>query len=122
MFSDPLTVKYLALGILAIWGVLAIMVMYRRYSGYILGTIVFLSIAYIALGSGFSIRIPYIHNKMEIVVYTVHDNRVHALAHPYKQPGEPMHIVFSIDPNTRPGAMMRKSFYDAVRARERPQH
>ena len=59
---------------------------------------------------------------MEVVVYTVHNNRVHALAHPYKRPGEPMHIVFSIDPNTRPGAMMRKSFYDAVRAREGRQH
>ena len=122
MFSDPLTVKYLLLAIAAIWGVLAIIAIGRRFPGFLLGTCVFLFIAYIALGSGFSIRIPYMHDKMEVIVYTVNNERVHALAHPLNHPGEPMHIVFSIDPDTHVGARMRKSFFDAVRAREGKSH
>lgn len=33
-----------------------------------------------------------------------------------------MHIVFSIDPDNPVGARMRKSFFDAVRAREGKHH
>ncbi|MCG8102965.1 MAG: hypothetical protein N0C91_11335 [Candidatus Thiodiazotropha endolucinida] len=87
-----------------------------------LGALFFLLIAYIALGSGFSIRIPYLHNKMEILVYTIHNERVHALAHPLGKPGEPLHIVFSIDQDTEGGGKMRKTFFDAVRAREGRRH
>jgi hypothetical protein len=122
MLPDAMTLKYLLLGLAAIWGVLTIIAVGRKFPGFLLGTGIFLLIAYIALGTGFSARIPYFHNKMEIVVYTVHDNRVHALAHPFNKPGEPMHIVFSIDPTTHPGAIMRKSFFDAVRSREGKLH
>lgn len=122
MFSDPLMIKYMLLPIIAIWGVLAIFTQGRRIPTFILGTVIFLSIVYMALGTGFSIRIPYLHGKMEVVVYTVYQKRVHALAHPLNQPGEPMHIVFSIDPDTPKGAQMRKSFYEAVRAREERAH
>ena len=87
MSLDSLIVKYLLLGLLAIWGVLAIIGMGRRFFGFLLGTGVFLVLAYFALGTGFSIRIPYLHDKMEIIVYTVHDDRVHALAHPLGRPG-----------------------------------
>jgi len=122
MLPDALTAKYLLLAVAAIWGVLAIIATRRRLPGYILGVTLFLVIAYIALGSGFSIRIPYLHNKMEVIVYTVHDDRVHALAHPMGTPDEPMHIVFSIDPHTNAGARMRKSFFNAVRSREESGH
>lgn len=122
MFLDPLTLKYLLLAVLAIWGILMVIATGRTFAAFILGTGVFLTIVYIALGSGFSIRIPYPHQKMEVIVYTVHNNRVHALAHPLKQPSEPMHIVFSIDPNTPAGAQMRRSFFNAVRAREDEMH
>ena len=118
MFTDTLTVKYLLLTFVAIWGVLAIISTGRKYSGFIVGVVIFLLIVYFALGSGFSIRIPSMHNKMEILVYTIYRDRVHALAHPLNEPGEPMHIVFSIDPRTEPGIRMRKSFFDAVRSRE----
>ena len=122
MFRDPLTLKYLLLALLAIWGVLVMLKVKRRILAYLLGTFIFIGIVYLALGSGFSIRFPYPHNKMEIIVYTVYEDRVHALAHPLNQPGEPMHIVFSVDPDTRMGAQMRKSFFDAVRAREGKRH
>ncbi|MCM8857779.1 MAG: hypothetical protein LC541_19385 [Candidatus Thiodiazotropha sp.] len=122
MFTDPLTAKYLLLFLLAIWGTLIIISAGRHFAGYILGTIIFLVIAYIALGTGFSIRIPYLHNKMEILVYTIHNERVHALAHPLGKPGEPLHIVFSIDQDTEGGGKMRKTFFDAVRAREGKRH
>lgn len=122
MFTDPLTLKYLLLAVLAIWSVLVVIAIGRTLVAFLLGVCVFLAIAYIALGSGFSIRIPHIHQKMEVVVYTTHKDRVHALAHPLNRPGEPMHIVFSIDPGTRAGAQMRKSFFDAVRAREGESH
>ncbi|WP_456404359.1 hypothetical protein [Thiolapillus sp.] len=122
MFSDSLTLKYLLLALLAIWGVLMLMAARRTLVAYVLGVVLFLAIGYLALGTAFSIRIPYVHDKMEVIVYTVHENSVHALAHPLKQPGEPMHIVFSIDPGTRAGAQMRKSFFDAVRAREGKRH
>ena len=118
MFSDPLTLKYLLLTLLAIWGVLAIVASRGRYTAYLLGLGVFLAIAYLALGSGFSIRLPHVHGKMEVIVYTIHNDRVHALAHPLEQPGEPIHIAFSIDPDTERGRRMRRSFFDAVRARE----
>ncbi|MBT3013051.1 MAG: hypothetical protein KUF77_06200 [Candidatus Thiodiazotropha sp. (ex Lucina aurantia)] len=122
MLNDPLTAKYLFLFLIAIWGVLVIISAGRRYGGYMLGALFFLLIAYIALGSGFSIRIPYLHNKMEILVYTIHNERVHALAHPLGKPGEPLHIVFSIDQDTEGGGKMRKTFFDAVRAREGRRH
>ncbi|MEW8026259.1 MAG: hypothetical protein AB2792_14765 [Candidatus Thiodiazotropha sp.] len=122
MLTDPLTFKYLFLFIIAFWGVLVIISAGRRYAGYILGALFFLLIAYIALGSGFSIRIPYLHDKMEILVYTIHNERVHALAHPLGKPGEPLHIVFSIDQDTEGGGKMRKTFFDAVRAREGRRH
>ncbi|MES9926289.1 MAG: hypothetical protein ABW152_19610 [Candidatus Thiodiazotropha endolucinida] len=122
MLNDPLTAKYLFLFLIAIWGVLVIISAGRRYGGYMLGAFFFLLIAYIALGSGFSIRIPYLHNKMEILVYTIHNERVHALAHPLGKPGEPLHIVFSIDQDTEGGGKMRKTFFDAVRAREGRRH
>ena len=122
MLPDTLTLKYILLTIVAIWGVVAIIAIGRKFPGFILGTGVFLAIAYLALGSGFSIRIPYAHDRMEIIVYTVHENRVHALTHPLNKPGEPVHIVFSIDPQTHPGARMRKSFFDAVREREGKTH
>ncbi|MCU7936144.1 MAG: hypothetical protein KZQ99_14915 [Candidatus Thiodiazotropha sp. (ex Dulcina madagascariensis)] len=122
MFSDPLTAKYLLLFIIAIWGVLAIIYARRHFTGYIFGALIFLAITYIALGSGFSIRIPYLHDKMEILVYTIHNERVHALAHPLGKPGEPLHIVFSVDQDTEGGGKMRKTFFDAVRAREGKRH
>ncbi|MBL3528967.1 MAG: hypothetical protein JMN27_01910 [gamma proteobacterium endosymbiont of Lamellibrachia anaximandri] len=122
MFPDPLTLKYLLLAVFAIWGSLAVIATRRSFASFLLGSGVFLIIAYIALGSGFSIRLPYLHEKMELIVYTVHQERVHALAHPLNRPGEPIHIVFSIDPDTRAGARMRKSFFDAVRAREGKRH
>lgn len=122
MFTDALTLKYLLLAVLAIWGVYLVIALGRRYLAYLLGVIIFLAIAYFALGSGFSIRIPYLHPKMEVIVYTVHENRVHALAQPLDQPGEPMHIVFSIDPKSKAGAQMRESFFKALRKREEEAH
>ncbi|MCU7809648.1 MAG: hypothetical protein KZQ77_00220 [Candidatus Thiodiazotropha sp. (ex Notomyrtea botanica)] len=122
MFTDPLTAKYLLLFIVAIWGVLTVVYTKRHFTGYLLGTVIFLSIGYIALGSGFSIRLPYLHDKMEILVYTIHKERVHALAHPLGKPDEPLHIVFSIDPDTAGGGKMRKTFFDAIRAREGKRH
>lgn len=122
MFAEPLTLKYLLLSLLAIWGVLALVRMRRGYASYLLGVGMFTAIAYLALGSGFSIRLPYLYDRMELIVYTIHDNRVHGLAHPLGKPGEPMHIVFSIDPDTVYGAQMRSSFFDAVRAREGKHH
>ncbi|MCU7853643.1 MAG: hypothetical protein KZQ80_15670 [Candidatus Thiodiazotropha sp. (ex Monitilora ramsayi)] len=122
MFTDPLTAKYLLLFIVAIWGVLTVVYTKGHFIGYLFGTVIFLSIAYIALGSGFSIRLPYLHDKMEILVYTIHNERVHALAHPLGKPDEPLHIVFSIDPDTDGGGKMRKTFFDAVRAREGKRH
>ena len=122
MFSDPLTLKYLLLAILAIWGMYMAVAIRGRLPAYLLGVAVFLAIIYFALGSGFSIRIPHVHQKMEVIIYTVHENRVHALAHPVNKPGEPLHIVFSIDPKTQKGAQMRKSFFEAIRKREEQAH
>ena len=122
MIPDTLTAKYLLLTLAAIWGVFLVIAARRKIPGYLVGTTLFLLIAYLALGTGFSIRLPYPHGKMEIITYTVYQDRVHALAHPFRKPAEPMHIVFSIDPETRRGAMMRKSFFDAVRAREGRRH
>lgn len=125
MFSDPLTAKYMVSFILAIWGVMAVMGLAaagRRFAALLVGCAAFLALAYAALGSGFSIRLPSLHQKMEVIVYTTHNNRVHALAHPLGRPGEPLHIVFSVDPATDDGARMRKSFFDAVRAREGQKH
>ena len=122
MWPDPLTIKYLTLFLIAFWGVLVVISAGRHYNGYLIGALVFLVIAYLALGSGFSIRIPYLHDKMEILVYTIHNERVHALAHPLGKPSEPLHIVFSIDQDTEGGGKMRKSFFDAVRAREGRRH
>lgn len=118
MFSDPLAAKYAVVIILAIWGVMAVMAAGRRTLSLLIGIAAFLGLAYALLGTGFSIRLPSLHSKMEVIVYTTHNNRVHALAHPLGKPGEPMHIVFSVDPATDDGARMRKSFFDAVRARE----
>lgn len=122
MLPDPLILKYLALGVIAIWGVLAMIKARRSLLALLLGTAIFLAIAWLALGTGFSIRIPYMHQKMEIITYTTYNNRVHALAHPQGRPGEPLHIIFSIDPDTNRGAKMRKSFFNAVRAREGKKH
>ncbi|MES9957732.1 MAG: hypothetical protein ABW120_06095 [Sedimenticola sp.] len=122
MLPDALTAKYLLLTFAAIWGVVAVIAIGRKFPGFLMGTAVFLVIGYFALGTAFSIRIPYHHDKMEILVYTIHDDRVHALAHPLNRPGEPMHIVFSIDPHTHPGANMRRTFFDAVRSREGKRH
>lgn len=118
MFSDPLMAKYMVVIILAIWGVMAVMAAGRSLAGLLIGIGVFAGLAYAVMGTGFSIRLPSVHSKMEVVVYTTHNNRVHALAHPLNRPGEPVHIVFSVDPATEDGARMRKSFFDAVRARE----
>ena len=122
MLADLLTAKYLLLFFIAIWGVLTIIYARHHFTAYLIGTTVFLVIAYIALGSAFSIRIPYLHEKMEILVYTIHKERVHALAHPLGKPGEPLHIVFSIDQDTEGGGRMRETFFDAVRAREGKRH
>ena len=122
MFSDPLTLKYLLLAVLAIWGVFTMLWFRRGIPAYLLGILTFLAVAYLALGSGFSIRIPYFHQQMEVLVYSVHENRVHALAQPLDQPGEPIHIVFSIDPKTNSGVRMRESFFKAVREREEDDH
>ena len=122
MFTDPLLLKYLLMLLLAVWGLLFVSRRGKGFSGYLVGVLVFLVITYAALGTGFSIHIPYFHNKMEIVTYTTYDERVHALAHPFGEPGEPMHIVFSIDPDTKMGGQMRKTFFDAVRAREGKRH
>ncbi|OOZ16079.1 hypothetical protein BOW28_11525 [Solemya velum gill symbiont] len=110
MFSDPTLLKYLVLALVVIWGMLFIIFVKRRLITFLSGVVLFFVIGYLALGTGFSIRIPYQHDKMEIIVYTVFYDRVHALAHPLKVPSEPMHIVFSIDPNNPAGAQMRKSF------------
>ena len=122
MLSDLLTTKYFLLMILSIWGVLAIISLKQKLPAFLLGLVVFITLAYLALGTGFSIRIPYMHDKMEIIVYTIYEQRVHALAHPLGKPGEPIHIVFSIEPGTKAGSQMRKSFFDAVRAREGKRH
>ncbi|OOY49435.1 hypothetical protein [Solemya velum gill symbiont] len=122
MFSDPTLLKYLVLALVVIWGMLFIIFVKRRLITFLSGVVLFFVIGYLALGTGFSIRIPYQHDKMEIIVYTVFYDRVHALAHPLKVPSEPMHIVFSIDPNNPAGAQMRKSFFDAVRKREEEFH
>ncbi|MEN8226207.1 MAG: hypothetical protein ABFS05_12690 [Bacteroidota bacterium] len=122
MLPDPLTLKYLLLFILAIWGSLIIVALKHRMLALILGTVIFLTIGYVALGSGFSIRIPYIYEKMEIIVYTTYEDRVYALARPPGSSVQPMHIIFSIDRGSRDGALMRKSFFDAVRAREGKPH
>ncbi len=123
MFSDTLTLKYILLALLAIWGTLLILRLRALRAAWLAGTAVFLAIVWLALGSGFSIRLPYHHRKMVIITYTTHKNRVHALARPLGRPeAEPVHIVFSIDPGTRAGARMRKSFFDAVRAREGRRH
>ena len=122
MFSDPTSLKYMLLAFASIWGVLLVIYIKRKWIAFLVGVTLFLTIGYVALGTGFSIRIPYQHQKMEIIVYTVFYDRVHALAHPLKVPSEPMHIVFSIDPNNPEGARMRKGFFEAVRKREEQTH
>lgn len=122
MISDLLTVKYLLLLALAIWGTLGVMMIRRKIPALLLGTLLFLTIAYLSIGSGFAIRIPYVHEKMEVLVYTIHENRVHALARPLDSRAQPMHIVFSIDPGSKAGAGMRESFFAAVRAQEGKRH
>ncbi len=101
MLSDPLIAKYVVVFILAIWGIMAVMAAGRGFLSMLLGIASFLGLAYVVLGTGFSIRLPSIHQKMEVIVYTTHNNRVHALAHPLGKPGEPIHIVFSVDPGVR---------------------
>jgi len=117
-----LTLTYLLLPLLIIWVVLLIMTPRRVYLIFLLGIGLFLGIGYLSLGIGFSIRIPSVHDKMEVLVYTVHNDRVHALVHPLGKIAEPIHIVFSIDPKTPPGKRMRKSFFSAVRAHEEKRH
>ena len=116
---DSLLLTYAALVVLAIWGVVLILRLRGMWLAWIAGVVVFLLIAWLALGTGFSILIPQPHRKMEVINWTVHEKRVHALARPLDDPkATPVHIVFSIDPGTRRGARMRKQFFDAVRRRE----
>ncbi len=116
---DSLLLTYAALVILAIWGTLLTVRLRRRWWAWAAGAVVFLIIAWLALGTGFSILVPQPHRKMVVVNWTVHGKRVHALARPLDAPhAAPVHIVFSIDEGTRRGARMRKQFFDAVRRRE----
>ncbi|HHN72943.1 MAG TPA: hypothetical protein ENK13_02530 [Thermopetrobacter sp.] len=122
--TDTLMLKYAALVGLAIWGTLLILRLRRHWLAWAAGALLFAAIVWLALGSGFSIRIPQPHRKMVVIVWTAHGERVHALARPLGRPdAEPLHIVFSIDPGTPRGARMRRQFFAAVRAREgRPDH
>ncbi len=116
---DTLLVTYAALVILVLWGVLLIRRVKRLWLAWLAGVIVFCVIAWLALGTGFFIRIPQLHRKMVVLVWTVHGERVHALARPLDAPeATPVHIVFSIDPSSRRGARMRAQFFAAVRKRE----
>ncbi len=112
------SLTYLLLPLLVIWAALLVMTPRRVYLIFLLGIGLFLTVGYMALGSGFSIRLPSVHDKMEVMAYTVHGNRVHALVHPLNKLEEPMHIVFSIDPKTPVGRTMRESFFSSVRAHE----
>ena len=123
MFSDPLVLTYSALVALAIFGLLLVTRLRNRWLAWLAGLAVTAAVIWLALGSGFSIRLPYHHSRMQVIVFTVHGQRVHALARPVDDPrAQPMHIVFSIDPSTAAGARMRKSFFAAVRRREGKAH
>ncbi len=116
---DSLLLTYAALVVLAIWGAMLILRLRGHWLAWLAGVVVFLLIAWLALGTGFSILIPQFHRKMVVINWTVHEKRVHALARPLDDPtAAPVHIVFSIDPGTRRGARMRKQFFDTVRRRE----
>ena len=116
---DSLLLTYAALVVLAIWGVVLILRLRGLWLAWMAGVVVFAFIAWLALGTGFSIRIPQFHRKMVVINWTVHEERVHALAKPLNAPqAAPVHIVFSIDAGTRRGARMRKEFFDAVRRRQ----
>ncbi|WP_038034104.1 hypothetical protein [Thermopetrobacter sp. TC1] len=116
---DRLLLTYAALLILALWGVLLIRRVKRLWLAWAAGVLVFFALVWLALGTGFSIRIPQPHRKMVILVWTVHGERVHALARPLNEPdAAPVHIVFSIDPKSKRGARMRSQFFAAVRKRE----
>jgi len=122
-FLDTLAAKYLLLFLLAIWGTLLILRIRERRIAWLAGLALFLIMAWVALGTAFSIRLPYQHERVQVLTYVVHGKRVHALVRPPGRPkAEPMHVVFSIDPGTRTGARMRKSFFAAVRAREGKSH
>ena len=122
-FLDTLAAKYLLLFLLAIWGTLLILRIRERRIAWLAGLALFLAMAWVALGTAFSIRLPYQHERVQVLTYVVHGKRVHALVRPLGKPkAEPMHVVFSIDPGTRAGARMRKSFFAAVRAREGKSH
>ena len=122
MFNDPLLARYVVLLVLAVWGTLGVIAVGRSLLAYLLGAGLIAAVFWVALGTGFSIRLPSVHERMEVIVYTTWNNRVHALARPLEGSGEPRHIVFSIDPDTPSGARMRKGFYDAVRRREGKRH
>lgn len=122
-FLDTLAAKYLLLFLLAIWGTLLILHLRDRHIAWLAGLALFLVMAWLALGTAFSIRLPYPHERVQVLTYVVHGKRVHALVRPLGRPkAEPLHVVFSIDPGTRAGARMRKSFFSAVRAREGKSH
>ncbi len=122
-FLDTLAAKYLLLFLLAIWGTLLILRLRDRHIAWLAGLALFLIMAWLALGTAFSIRLPYQHERVQVLTYVVHGKRVHALVRPVGRPrAEPMHVVFSIDPGTRAGARMRRSFFAAVRAREGKSH
>jgi len=121
---DTLAVKYALLFLLAIWGTLLILRLRgKAVLAWLTGLVLFLVMAWMALGTGFSIRLPYQHERVQVLTYVVHGKRVHALVRPLGKPkAEPMHVVFSIDPGTRAGARMRRSFFAAVRARQGKSH
>ncbi len=122
---DTLALKYAAMALFAIWGTLWLAWMrHRRPALAWAGTLALAAaLAWLALGSGFSIRLPYPYDELQILQHVVHGNRVHALARPVGHPEmAPIHIVFSIDPGTKKGARLRKSFFDALRAREGKRH
>ena len=116
---DWLALKYAALVLLAIWGTLALARVRRRWWAWLAALALSFALAWLALGSGFSIRLPSPYARMAVLQYVVHGNRVHALARPVDHPRmAPLHIIFSIDPGSKTGARMRKTFFRAVRARQ----
>jgi len=123
---DTLALKYVAMALVAIWlTLLLVWLRQRRLRLAVwLGAVALSALlVWLALGSGFSIRLPYPYAELQILQHVVHGNRVHALARPVGHPEmAPIHIVFSIDPGTKKGARLRKSFFDALRAREGKKH
>jgi hypothetical protein len=120
---DLLAVKYVLLALLAIWATLLLVWLRRRWWAW-LGTLLLAAVlVWLALGIGFSVRLPYPYDELQILRHVVHGNRVHALVRPVGRPElPPVHMIFSIDPGTKTGARLRKSFFDALRAREGKKH